>query len=55
MTDQRDEERRRGEDEERLRVEKERMGEELREAWRRHHPSDEEEDEKGWPKKWPPA
>ncbi len=55
MTDQRDEERRRAEDEERLRVEKERRGEELREAWRRHHPSQSELDEKGWPKKWPPA
>ena len=51
MTDQRDEERRRAEDEERLRIEKERRGEELREAWRRHHPSQSEQDEKGWPKK----
>ena len=55
MTDQRDEERRRAEDEERLRVEKERRGEELREAWRRHHPSQAEQDEKGPPKKGPPA
>ncbi len=54
MTDQRDEERRR-EEEERLRVEKERRGEELREAWRRHHPSQSEQDEKGRPKKRPPA
>jgi hypothetical protein len=55
MTDQRDEERRRAEDEERLRVEKERRGEQLREAWRRHHPTQSEQDEKGWPKKRPPA
>jgi hypothetical protein len=55
MTDQRDEERRRAEEEERLRVEKERRGEELREAWRRHHPSQSEQDEKGWPKTKPPA
>ena len=55
MTDQRGEERRRAENEERLRVEKERRGEELREAWRRHHPSQSEQDEKGGPKKWPPA
>ncbi len=56
MTDRRDEEREgieHKEDEERLRVERERRGEELREAWRRHHPS-ESEDEKGWAKK-PPA
>ena len=55
MTDQRDEERRRAEEEDRLRVEKERRGEELREAWRRHHPSQSEQDEKGRPKKKPPA
>jgi hypothetical protein len=51
MTGQRDEVRRRAEDEERLRVEKERRGEALREAWRRHHPSESEQDEKSWPKK----
>jgi hypothetical protein len=55
MTGQRDEERRRAEDEEWLRVEKERRGEELREAWRRHHPSESEKDEKGPPKRWPSA
>jgi hypothetical protein len=55
MTGQRDEERRRAEDEERLRVEKERRGEELREAWRQHHPSQSEQDQKGWPKKRPLA
>ena len=55
MRGQRDEERRREEDEERLRVEKERRGEELREAWRQRHPSEVEIDEKGPPKKGPPA
>ena len=57
LTDRRDE-RREGiehrEDEELLRVERERRGEELREAWRRHHPSESEEEEKSWAKK-PPA
>jgi hypothetical protein len=51
MTGQQDEERRRVQNEERLRVERERRGEELREAWRRHHPSQSEQDEKGLPKK----
>ena len=55
MTDQRDEERRRAEEEDWLRVEKERRGEELREAWRQHHPSQAEQDEKGRQKKKPPA
>ncbi len=55
MTDQRDEERRRAEEEDWLRVEKERRGEELREAWRRHHPSQSEQHEKDRPKKRPPA
>jgi hypothetical protein len=54
MAGQRDEERER-QDEERLRVAKERRGEELREAWRRRHPSEAEIDEKGPPKKRPPA
>ncbi len=57
LTDRRDEGHERiehKEDEERLRVERERRGEELREAWRRHHPSESEEEEKGWAKK-PPA
>jgi hypothetical protein len=55
MTGQRDEERRRAEDEDRLRVEKEQRGEQLREAWRRHHPSESEQDEKRSPKKRPLA
>ena len=50
MTGQRDEQRER-EDEERLRVAKERRGEELREAWRQRHPSEAEIDEKRPPKK----
>jgi hypothetical protein len=54
MRDQREEERKR-EDEERLRVAKERRGAELREAWREHHPSESEIDEKRPPKKRPPA
>ena len=55
MTYQWDEGRRRAEDEERLRVKKEQRGEELREAWRQHHPSESEIDEKRPPKKRPPA
>ena len=55
MTVQRDEERRRAEDEDRRRVEKEQRGEVLREAWRRHHPIESEQEEKGWPKKKPLA
>jgi hypothetical protein len=54
MTGQRDEERKR-EDEERLRVAKERRGQELREAWRQRHPSAAEIDEKRPPRKKPPA
>jgi hypothetical protein len=37
------------EDEERLKEERDRRSDELREAWRRHHPSEEEEDGKGRP------
>ena len=44
MTDRRDEERERTDkDEERLREERDRRSDELREAWRRNHPSGEEE------------
>jgi hypothetical protein len=53
MTGQRDEERRRAEGEDRLRVEKEQRGEQLREAWRRHHPSESEQGEKRSPKRRP--
>jgi hypothetical protein len=53
MTGRRDEERRRAEGEDRLRSEKEQRGEQLREAWRRHHPSESEQGEKGWPNRRP--
>jgi hypothetical protein len=56
MTDRREEhdgerrERRQAEeDEERLREESDRRSEALREAWRRNHPTEGEEGEKGWP------
>jgi len=53
MTDRhrRDEERDRHsrEEDERRREEKERRSDELRESWRRNHPSEEEE-KKDWPK-----
>ena len=54
MTDRREErdperrERRQSEeDEERLREERDRRSDELKESWRRNHPSEEEEDGKG--------
>ena len=43
-----------GEDEERLREERERRSDELRESWRRNHPSEEEEG-KGRPGRGHPA
>jgi hypothetical protein len=56
MTDRREErdperrERRQAEeDEERLREERDRRSEKLREAWRRNHPSEEDEGGKGRP------
>ncbi|HSK98892.1 MAG TPA: hypothetical protein VK869_01015 [Rubrobacteraceae bacterium] len=53
MTDRRNEERERREDEAaRRRGERERRSDELKESWRRNHPS-EKEDEK--PKRRPPA
>jgi hypothetical protein len=54
MTSQREEERKR-ENEEQLRVAKERRGEELREAWRQRHPSEVEIEEKSPPKQTPPV
>jgi hypothetical protein len=54
MSGEREEERKR-EYEERLRLAKERRGEELREAWRQRHPSEADVDEKGPPRKRPPA
>lgn len=50
MTDRRDREKRKWEAEEERRAATERRGEELREAWRKHHPQ-EEEREKERPKK----
>ena len=58
MTDRRDEERERierEEDDERRREEKAWRAEQLREAWRRHHPSDSEKDKDDRPKNEPPA
>jgi hypothetical protein len=53
VTDRRDEERdrRESEDAERRREEDERRSDELKEAWRRNHPSTPEEDEGRRPKK----
>ena len=55
MTDRRDDWQKRTEDDERRREERERRYEELREAWRRNHPGEQEEAEKGRPKKGRPA
>ncbi len=57
MTDRRNEERERREreDAERRREEDERRSDELREAWRRNHPSEKEEEGKGRPKRGRPA
>ncbi len=50
MTDRRDDERKGTEEaEERLREERDRRSDELREAWRRNHPSEGEEGGKGRP------
>ncbi len=52
MTDrrnERDEERKRAEDDERRREDKERRSDDLKEAWRRHHPSEQDEGGKGRP------
>ncbi len=54
MTDRRNKERER-EDEKRRREERERRAGELREAWRRRHPTEEERDQAAWPKKGPPG
>ena len=53
MTDRRDDERdrREGEEAERRREEDERRSNELREAWRRNHPSRPEDDDEGRPGK----
>ncbi len=47
--DERDEERKRAEDDERRREDKERRSDDLKEAWRRHHPSEQDEGGKGRP------
>ena len=56
MTDPPDK-RRESEDDEHRREEKEReqRAGELREAWRRRHPTEEERDKDSWPKKGSPA
>jgi hypothetical protein len=54
MTDRRDEEHER-EDDKHRREESERRAGDLREAWRRRHPTREEQDKDRWPKKGPPA
>jgi hypothetical protein len=58
VSDRKDRERDRAiqEEEEKRRAETERRGEQLREAWRQHHPEDPEEDrEKARPKKGRPS
>jgi hypothetical protein len=57
MTDRRDEERERPsrEEDEKRREDKERRSDELQEAWRRNHPSDEEEGRQGRPGRGRPA
>jgi hypothetical protein len=57
VTDRRDNERERverKEDERQQREKRDRRADELREAWRRRHPNEPEE-ERGWPKKEPPS
>jgi hypothetical protein len=57
VTDRRDNERERverEEDERQQREKRDRRADELREAWRRRHPNEPEE-ERGWPKKEPPS
>jgi hypothetical protein len=56
MTDRRDKEREREDDKRRREdEERERRAGELREAWRRRHPTEEERDKDSWPKKGSPA
>lgn len=50
MSDRQDKKRERREDEERRQEERERRSDELRESWRRNHPT-EEEVERDWPKR----
>ena len=58
VTDRQDREREREDDQrqrEDIERERERRAGELREAWRRRHPTEEERDQDTWPKKGPPA
>ena len=56
MTDRRNEEHEREDDNHRREEsERERRAGDLREAWRRRHPTREEQDKDRWPKKGPPA
>ena len=58
MTDRPDREREREDDQrqrEDVERERERRAGELREAWRRRRPTEEEQDKDRWPKKGPPA
>jgi hypothetical protein len=54
MTDRRDKERE-SEGDKHRREERERRAGELREAWRRRRPTEEERDKDRWPKRRPPA
>jgi hypothetical protein len=54
MTDRRDDERERPEEEKRRREERERRSDDLKEAWRRHHPSEHDESGQGRPNKGRP-
>ena len=54
MTDRQDKERERKDDKQR-REESERRAGDLREAWRRRHPTREEQDKDRWPTKRPPT
>jgi hypothetical protein len=51
MTDRRDEERERREDDVRRQEERDRRSEELKESWRRNHPSEEEDIDRGRPRR----
>ncbi len=55
MTDRRDDWQKRAEEDERRREERERRYDELREAWRRNHPGEQEQGGKDRPKKGRPA
>ena len=50
MTDRRDDERERPEEEKRRREERDRRSDDLKEAWRRNHPSEEEDTDRDRPR-----